>query len=183
MPVLTTPVLVFFTIAGVAILTALGMLLSRSSVYSALFLVLNFSSVAFLYFVLGAPFIAFAQITVYAGAIMVLFLFVIMLLGTEKGKPGEPVGFTRVFGGLVTLVVLAEAVFMIFVKNPSTLMVATPEADTATAQAIGTVLFDQYLLPFEITSFILLIAVIGAIVLTKTEKKKPSMPGMGGEGK
>jgi NADH-quinone oxidoreductase subunit J len=114
---------------------------------------------------------------------MVLFLFVIMLLGTEKGKPGEPVGFIRVFGGLVTLVVLAEAMFMIFVKNPSNLMVAVPEADTATAQAIGTVLFDQYLLPFEITSFILLIAVIGAIVLTKTEKKKSPLPGTGGEGK
>ena len=181
MPELTPPILIFFTIAGLTIATALGMLLSRSSVYSALFLVLNFSSVAFLYFVLGAPFIAFAQITVYAGAIMVLFLFVIMLLGSEKGKPGEPVGFTRVFGGLVTLVVLAEAVFMIFVQNPSALMISTPETDTATAQAIGSVLFEQYLLPFEVTSFILLVAVIGAIVLTKTEKKKSSLPGAGGE--
>lgn len=180
MPELTPPILIFFTIAGLTIVTALGMLLSRSSVYSALFLVLNFSSVAFLYFVLGAPFIAFAQITVYAGAIMVLFLFVIMLLGSEKGKPGEPVGFTRFFGGLVTLVVMAEAAFMIFVKNPSSLMIATPETDTATAQAIGTILFDKYLLPFEVTSFILLVAVIGAIVLTKTEKKK--LPILGPEG-
>ncbi len=181
MPELTPPILIFFTIAGLTIVTALGMLLSRSSVYSALFLVLNFSSVAFLYFVLGAPFIAFAQITVYAGAIMVLFLFVIMLLGSEKGKPGEPVGFTRVFGGLVTLVVMAEAAFMIFVKNPSSLMIATPETDTATAQAIGATLFENYLLPFEVTSFILLVAVIGAIVLTKTEKKKAPIPSSEGE--
>ncbi len=181
MPELTPPVMIFFTIAGITVLTALGMLLSRNAVYSALFLVLNFSSVAFLYFVLGAPFIAMAQLTVYAGAIMVLFLFVIMMLGSSKGKPGEPVGFTRVIGGLVTLVVLAEAAFMIFIKNPSTIMIATPEQDTATAQAIGAVLFDQYILPFEVTSFILLVAVIGAIVLTKVEKKKIEQPGTGGE--
>ncbi len=181
MPEITPPVLIFFTIAGITVITALGMLLSRSSVYSALFLVMNFSSVAFLYFILGAPFIAMAQITVYAGAIMVLFLFVIMLLGSEKGKPGEPVGFTRVIGGLVTLVVLAEAAVLIFVRNPPTLMVSTPEQDTATAQAIGSVLFDQYILPFEVTSFILLVAVIGAIVLTKVEKKKIDQPGASGE--
>jgi NADH-quinone oxidoreductase subunit J len=171
MPELTTPLLIFYVMAGLAILTALGMLLSRSAVYSALFLVLNFSTVAFLYFTLGAPFIALAQITVYAGAIMVLFLFVIMLLGSDKGKPGEPVGVTRILGGLVALVVLGEALFMIFVKNPSTLAISTPLVDTATTQAIGLMLFDKYLLPFEITSFILLVAVIGAIVLTKTEKK------------
>ncbi len=71
-------------IAVVVIGTAIGMLVSRNSVYSALFLVLNFGSVAVLYVTLGAPFIAMAQVTVYAGAIMILFLFVIMLLGAER---------------------------------------------------------------------------------------------------
>ena len=74
----------FFILAIAAIASALGMLMSRSAVYAALFLVLNFSTVAVFYILLNAPFIAMSQITVYAGAIMVLFLFVIMLLGTES---------------------------------------------------------------------------------------------------
>lgn len=172
MPELSLPIIIFAAIALVTVLTALGMLFSRSTVYSALFLVMNFSTVAFLYFTLGAPFIGLAQITVYAGAIMVLFLFVIMLLGSEKGKPGEPVGWVRALGGLVTLVVMAEALVMIFVKNPSSLAISTPVTDTATAQAIGLMLFDRYTLPFEVTSFILLAAVIGAIVLTRTAPKE-----------
>ena len=76
--------ILFLILALVAIGTALGMLISRNTVYSALFLVLNFVTVAVFYLLLGAPFIAMSQITVYAGAIMVLFLFVIMLLGAES---------------------------------------------------------------------------------------------------
>ena len=75
--------ILFLVLAFVAIATALGMLFSRNAVYSALFLVLNFTTVAIFYLLLGAPFIAMSQITVYAGAIMVLFLFVIMLLGAD----------------------------------------------------------------------------------------------------
>jgi NADH-quinone oxidoreductase subunit J len=82
--------LIFFLILSlIAIVTALGMLLSRNAIYSALFLVLNFITVAVFYLLLGAPFIAMAQVTVYAGAIMVLFLFVIMLLGAESLPKAE----------------------------------------------------------------------------------------------
>ena len=165
---------IFILTALVTILTALGMLFSRSTIYSALLLVLNFATVAFLYFTLGAPFIAFVQITVYAGAIMVLFLFVIMMLGTEKNKPNESGGWARVLGGLAILVVLAEAAVLLFDKTPFLGEIATPTVNTATAQAIGLMLFNKYTLPFEATSFILLVAVIGAIVLTQTEKKKPA---------
>ena len=80
--------ILFILLAIVAVASALGMLLSRSAVYSALNLILNFCTVAVLYLLLGAPFIALAQITVYAGAIMVLFLFVIMLLGVEQLRKG-----------------------------------------------------------------------------------------------
>lgn len=171
MPQLNLPTFIFGLIALATILTALGMLFSRSTVYAALFLVMNFTAVAFLYFTLGAPFIALAQITVYAGAIMVLFLFVIMLLGAEKGKPGEPLGWTRALGGLATLTVLAEAAYLIFARQPMLGTVSTPVVDDATAGAIGAMLFDKYTLPFEVTSFILLAAVIGAIVLTRTDKQ------------
>src|SRR5690606_3066208 len=84
-----TDLIVFLVLALVAIASGLGMLFSRNTVYSALFLVLNFVVVAVFYLLLGAPFIAMAQITVYAGAIMVLFLFVIMLLGTEELAPSN----------------------------------------------------------------------------------------------
>jgi NADH-quinone oxidoreductase subunit J len=172
MPQLTPQLVIFFTLAGLAIVSALGMLLSRSAVYSAILLVVNFTTVAFIYFILGAPFIGLAQITVYAGAIMVLFLFVIMLLGTERVAQHEPVGLQRVITVLVGLIVLAEAAYMFLIKDPSALSV-TAGGNVVDVQTIGTMLYTQYLLPFEITSFILLIAVVGAIILTKPEKKKP----------
>src|SRR5512138_2741865 len=83
-----TPV-VFFIMAAVAVGTALGTSFSRNAVYSALFLVLNFATIAVMYLILGAPFIALSQITVYAGSIMVLFFFVILLLGAESLTPSE----------------------------------------------------------------------------------------------
>ena len=89
--------ILFLVLALVAIATALGMLLNRNSVYSALFLVMNFITVAVFYLLLEAPFIAMAQITVYAGAIMVLFLFVIMLLGAEKLPDAKVLPRQRLF--------------------------------------------------------------------------------------
>ncbi len=179
MPQLTPQLILFFTLAGVTIVSALGMLVSRSAVYSAVLLVLNFTTVAFLYFILGAPFIGLAQITVYAGAIMVLFLFVIMMLGTQNVTQNEPVGFQRVVTVLVGLVIMGEAVFMFLIKDPSGLSV-TIGGNPVGVETIGLLLYSKYLLPFEITSFILLIAAIGAIVLTKQNKIK--MAGGQGEG-
>lgn len=83
---MTLNLLIFLALAVIAIAAAAGLIISRNTVYSALFLIINFLAVAVVYLVMGAPFIALAQITVYAGAIMVLFLFVIMLLGAEKPK-------------------------------------------------------------------------------------------------
>ena len=87
--------ILFLVLALVAVAAAIGMLLSQNAVYSALFLVINFATVAVFYLLLGAPFIAMAQITVYAGAIMVLFLFVIMLLGAERLAPGKVLPYQR----------------------------------------------------------------------------------------
>jgi NADH-quinone oxidoreductase subunit J len=164
---------IFVIIAAVAVLTVLGMLFSRTAVYSVLFLILNFCTVALLYFILGAPFIAMAQITVYAGSIMVLFLFVVMMLGTERiggaGRPKWQMGLA-----LITAAVVLGEMAVMFVKALSHgESVATPDVNTATASAIGMELFNKYTLPFEITSFILLAAVVGVIVLTRSEKKKP----------
>src|SRR5512138_1432715 len=92
---MTANVILFLVLAVVCIATAIGMLLSRSAIYSALFLVLNFGTVAVFYILLNAPFIAMSQITVYAGAIMVLFIFVIMLLGTQRLPPTHVLPWQR----------------------------------------------------------------------------------------
>jgi NADH-quinone oxidoreductase subunit J len=169
MPVITLQLVIFISVAALAIASALGMLFSRNTVYSALLLVFNFTTVAFLYFMMGAPFIGLAQITVYAGAIMVLFLFVIMLLGTEQIARIEQLSAQSVAAVLLGLVIITEAVVVFLLRNPTSLVV-TSGGDVVSVNEIGGLLYSQYLLPFEITSFILLVAVVGAIILTKQEK-------------
>jgi len=139
-----------------------------------LFLVVNFATVAVFYLLLGAPFIAMAQITVYAGAIMVLFLFVIMLLGAEKLAPGKTLPYQRPLALGLAVVLVIEAAYLIMARNPSVATIIPPTETTNTVETIrdlGLALFSQYLLPFEITSILLLVAMVGAIVLTKQAKK------------
>jgi NADH-quinone oxidoreductase subunit J len=164
----------FLVLALVAIATALGMLLSRNSVYSALFLVLNFTTVAVFYLLLGAPFIAMSQITVYAGAIMVLFLFVIMLLGAEALPKSQVLPAQKWFAVFLAAVLAVEATFLLLTRARPTGNILQPEDAVNTMdnlRAMGMVLFNDYLLPFEVTSILLLVAMVGAIVLTNKEKK------------
>jgi NADH-quinone oxidoreductase subunit J len=168
-------VILFLVVAVVAVATALGMLFSRNAIYAALYLILNFAAVAVLYLMLNAPFIAVAQITVYAGAIMVLFLFVIMLLGAEQtgrdyaGRPWwvQPI---PLFLGAVLLV---ESIYIMFARLNGSLpgWAEGMPADFGGPAEIGKLLFSRYLLPFEATSILLIIAMVGAIVLTRTAKK------------
>jgi NADH-quinone oxidoreductase subunit J len=166
--------LIFFIILALAaILSALGLLVSRSAIYAALFLVLNFACVAIFYLLLGAPFIALTQITVYAGAIMVLFLFVIMLLGAEKLPRGVAIPWQRPLAIGLAAVLLFEAGFMLFQRLQISGVLSQPGPQVNSVEAIrslGMALFNEYLLPFEITSILLLVAMVGAIVLTKQEK-------------
>jgi NADH-quinone oxidoreductase subunit J len=165
--------ILFFILAAVAVITALGMLLSRNALYAALFLILNFSTVALLYLLMGAPFIALSQITVYAGAIMVLFLFVIMLLGAEKLPMGEKVGWQRPLAIFLGLVLLAEGGYLLLVRGTASFAAMSElPVDFASPAAVGMELFNKYLLPFEVTSVILLAAVVGAVVLTHPERTR-----------
>jgi NADH-quinone oxidoreductase subunit J len=167
--------LLFFLILSlISVSTALGMLLSRNAVYSALFLVLNFITVAVFYLLLGAPFIAMAQITVYAGAIMVLFLFVIMLLGAESLPEAEVLPWQKPLAGFLAVALAVEATFIFLTRARPIGNVAQPDASINTVtnlRALGETLFTQYLLPFEVTSILLLVAMIGAIVLVRKEKR------------
>jgi NADH-quinone oxidoreductase subunit J len=172
---MTLDLILFLVLALVSIATALGMLISRNAVYSALFLVLNFVTVAVFYLLLGAPFIAMAQITVYAGAIMVLFLFVIMLLGAEQLAPAQVLPWQRPLAGALAFILVAEATYILVTR-------ARPEGDVLppgdaintmeNLRQLGMALFREYLLPFEVTSILLLVAMVGAIVLTNRQKRE-----------
>ncbi len=157
-------------LALVVVASALGLLLSRNSVYAALFLVLNFATVAVLYLILGAPFISLVQITVYAGSIMVLFLFVIMLLGAGRLPSAEPLKGQRWMAALFGLVFMAEVALYVIYRGQLREVLQTPAADFASPAAIGVSLFTTQALPFLTTGFILLVATVGAILLTRGEK-------------
>ena len=167
--------LIFFLILSlIAVATAVGMLLSRNAIYSALFLVLNFITVAVFYLLLGAPFIAMSQITVYAGAIMVLFLFVIMLLGAESLPKAEVLPWQKPLAGILAVALAVEATFL-FITRARPAGDIVPPADTVnmmdSLREMGMMLFNQYLLPFEVTSVLLLVAMVGAIVLVRKERR------------
>ena len=171
---MSSELIVFLVLSLVAIATALGMLFSQNAVYSALFLVLNFVTVAIFYLLLGAPFIAMAQITVYAGAIMVLFLFVIMLLGAESLAPANTLPWQKPLARLLSVILAVEAIYLLFTKASSKLEVTTPDASLNTMDSLREMamsLFNNFLLPFEVTSILLLVAMMGAIVLTRQERE------------
>jgi NADH-quinone oxidoreductase subunit J len=171
---MTSELIVFLVLSLVAIASALGMLFSRNTIYSALFLVLNFVTVAVFYLMLGAPFIAMSQITVYAGAIMVLFLFVIMLLGAESvTSPTQGMSWQRPLAFLLAITLTVESVYLIFARAKLDTVITAPDAATNSMESLremAMTLFDKFLLPFEITSILLLVAMVGAIVLAKKEK-------------
>src|SRR6266508_4597773 len=154
---------IFFILAGVAVATALGTILSKNAVYSALFLVLNFATVAVMYLILGAPFIALSQITVYAGSIMVLFLFVIMLLGAERLPKGEALRWLPLAAIPLALILAADFAYNLSQWTGQLVDVAETAPDYGAPKAVGQLLFTQYSLPFEITAVILLTAALGAI--------------------
>jgi NADH-quinone oxidoreductase subunit J len=158
----------FLITALVTVGAAVAMVLSHNAVHSALWLVLNFFGVAVLYLLLNAPFLAMIQITVYAGAIMVLFLFVIMLLGSEKGQEevnGLP--WQTPVALVLGLLLLGIAGYAIFGANQPALPVAADgAADYGRPESLARALFSTYLLPFEVAGVLLLVALVGAVVLT-----------------
>lgn len=170
---MTSDMIAFFGLAAVAVVTAVMMIASRNTVYSALYLVLNFTTIAIFYLLLNAAFIAMVQITVYAGAIMVLFLFVIMLLGVERVEtsPSLPYqGPVAVVLGFGLLILLGYSLTL----QPGGLdgALASLGEGFGSPSAVGELLFNEYLVPFEITSVLLLVAMIGAILLTGRRRRQ-----------
>lgn len=170
---MNSDLIVFLVLSLVAIAAALGMVFSRNAVYSALFLVLNFVTVAIFYLLLGAPFIAMSQVTVYAGAIMVLFLFVIMLLGAESLAPSEVLPWQKPLAFSMAAILVVESIYLLVSHARPEMLINNPESalnDMPYLVEMAKSLFSKYLLPFEVTSILLLVAMVGAIVLSKREK-------------
>lgn len=161
--------ILFIILAIVAVGSALLMLLSRNPIYSALFLILNFATIAVYYVLLNAPFLAMVQVAVYAGAIMVLFLFVIMLLGAEQGEGVFGTGWQLPAAVVLALALLGSFVAAIIWETDVS-RVATAVDSSPTSLAL--VLFEQYIFPFEVTGVLLLVAVIGLFVMSRKMKKQ-----------
>jgi NADH-quinone oxidoreductase subunit J len=155
----------FFVVAMLAIASALGLVLKRNPIHGALFLVANLGCVAVLFLMLGAEFLAAAQVIIYAGAIMVLFVFAIMVLIPRKEEMGpDPLWSLRLLaiplGGLL-LLEIALALRSNLLAGPGR---TRPPGDVA---SVGRLLFTDYLFPFEVTSVLLLAALVGVLALAK----------------
>ena len=162
--------IIFFILAGIAVFCAISLVAQTHPISSALSLIGVMGSLAVLYLQLGAEFIASAQLIVYAGAIMVLFVFVIMLLNAGAETSTRPVRIgARVLGILLLAAFLGVISFIIQAMLPKTEGVVFGDFTGGTAAEVGKRLFTVYLLPFEVTSVLILIAIVGAIVLARKE--------------
>jgi NADH-quinone oxidoreductase subunit J len=170
---MTLTTVLFWVFSGIAVFAAVLCISRRSAVYSALWLVVTLFSLAGLFVVLEAQFIAVLQVLVYAGAIMVLFLFVIMLLNLGRAGPSDVKGPVGLAAATILAGVLMLQLRPLGSSQPSAALALPEGALSALQQQQGLVgmvarpLFETYLIPFEITSLLLLAAVVGAVVLAK----------------
>jgi NADH-quinone oxidoreductase subunit J len=160
----------FLLFAIIAVVSAVNVVAQRHPISSALSLIGVMGSLAVLYLLLGAEFIATAQIIVYAGAVMVLFIFVIMLLNAgAEDRGGKRSLIARILGIPALIALLGVLCYFVQRWFPNAGVVRFDAWRGGTAQNIGYALFTDYLLPFEVTSVLILIAIIGAIVLARKE--------------
>ena len=166
---------VFWVFAPLSVASAIGMVVMRNAVHAALFLVVNFFTIAVMYLLLDAPFLFAVQIIVYTGAIMVLFLFVVMLLGVDRGEPKhEPLIGQRAIAVILAVGIITE--IGVAVRAGIGFATRAPEGfdvvnKGGNAQALAEVLFRDYFFPFEVTSILLIIAAIAAMVLAQRRSR------------
>lgn len=160
--------ILFYIVAALAILAALSVILQRTPVYSALSLIVVLCALAVVYLLLDAQFMAVIQVIVYAGAIMVLFVLVIMLLNAGREEAGDRSRLARWLGVPLIIALLAEMLLVIWRQFPAASTTSAPGVQGGPS-VIGHLLFESYVLPFEITSILILVAVLGAVVLAKKQ--------------
>jgi NADH-quinone oxidoreductase subunit J len=161
----------FYTLATLVLAFAVLVVSTRDTVHSVLFLVLDFLFVAALYVLLGAEFLAVIQILVYAGGIVVLYLFVVMLVNLKRPPEAyqDPRRQTKLGFGLAAAILVELAVISGYSYVRPAPVIATPLPVTGNTEQVGWMLYTSYLIPFEIASMLLLVAMIGAIILAKRE--------------
>ncbi|MFO1518129.1 MAG: NADH-quinone oxidoreductase subunit J [bacterium] len=158
----------FYIFGGIAVATALGVVAFRNPISSAFSLIVCFFAISALYAMLNAHFLAIIQILVYAGAIMVLFIFVIMLLNLQPHELEEK-GFSGSFKGLVALVLAGFVGMLISLFKHLSLGFPSVKPTYGTVESVGQLLFTQYWFPFEYVSILLVVALVGGVVLAKRD--------------
>jgi NADH-quinone oxidoreductase subunit J len=167
---MSAPLIIFFVLAAVAVAGAISLILQRHPIHSALSLIVVMVALAGLYLLMGAEFVAAVQIIVYGGAIMVLFVFVIMLLNAEAE---ERTDFSKLakFAGLPLTLALLGALAAVMVRAGPGVQNAAQPGVLADTKTLSTMLFTSFVYPFELTSFLILVAILGAMVLAHRETK------------
>ena len=164
--------LFFIAVGAVSLAAAVGVVASRIPVHSALFLLVHFASLAVLYIMLDAQFLAAAQVIIYAGGIVILILFVIMLIGSDRIKASDQRSWIPYVGMVLGLILLASIATSLLaggagpVVPPTAIQAGIPEA-------VGLRLYTQYILPFELVAILLLVALIGALLLARRIQPNP----------
>ena len=167
--------ILFYLFGAIAVLASLFVVGQRHPMYSVLLLIVSFGALAGLYVLLDAPFVAVTQIIIYAGAIMVLFLFVVMLLNAHREEEGIPPG--KIFGGagprrlgaVLSVLLLAELGWALTRIEPA--LFDEPEGDIQSVREIGRRLFTDYAFAFEATSLLILVAMVGAVILARKQPR------------
>ena len=166
---MTAQLAVFFALAALAVLGAVSLILQKHPIHSALSLIVVMVALAGLYLLMGAEFVAAVQIIVYGGAIMVLFVLVIMLLnaGVE-----EHTSISKLAGvpGLLLVVALAGFIAATIARSTDTVQAALQTGEMSSSRGISNMIFRDFVYPFELTSFLILVAIMGAVVLAQREK-------------
>jgi NADH-quinone oxidoreductase subunit J len=172
----------FYVFAAILVIAALGVITARNPVHCALFLVVAFLNSAVIWLLLEAEFLAITLVVVYVGAVMVLWLFVVMMMDVDVEKLRQ--GFTRYapLGALVALLVVAQIGLVVWVRRlglPERAVPAPSPAGHSNTQALGELLYTQYLYPFEIAAVILLVAIVAAITLTMRRRPGQKLQDVG----
>jgi NADH-quinone oxidoreductase subunit J len=167
-------VIAFYLFASVAVVTSLLVIGQRNPVYSVLLLIASFGALSGLYVLLDAPFVAVIQIIVYAGAIMVLFLFVVMLLNAPREDVGPGAGNvrrgTKRAGALLAVMLAAELMWALTRGGGES--GDFPGGAVSSVADIGRTLFAEYAFPFEVTSILILVAMVGAVLLARRDERR-----------